>query len=148
MFSCCLLNIGVFTVPISCLVQPSPAHLLREPDPVFIESLKKEMKENVMTNVSPIIGVCYLREGEKFDENHASSYKYETIGGNNSRIALQELHTAYPEHPEFISRLVAVYINLNNQLTLRLASKHNRATGFIHSMTTQDKVSLIHSASQ
>ena len=73
----------------SCLVEPSKANTLREPDPVFIDSLKKEMTENPTTLVSPIVGLVCLRPGQKFDSKHPNSYKYETIGGNNSRIALQ-----------------------------------------------------------
>ena len=67
---------------------------------------------------------------------------YETIGGNNSRIALQELAEEYPDNPLFKTRLVAIYVGLSDSLSLRLASKHNRASGFTHSMTTQDKVSI------
>jgi len=136
----CFLPVGTLSLPLSCLVEPHPARILRQPDPVFVESLKNEMRENPMSSVTPIIGVVYLREGEAFNENHASSYSYETIGGNHSRIALQELRTAYPENQHYKSRMVAVYVNLANHLALRLAAKHNRATGFIHSMTTQDKV--------
>jgi len=58
--------------------------------------LKNEMREKPMSTVTPIIGIVYLREGEAFNENHASSYSYETMGGNHSRIALQE---DYPPPP-------------------------------------------------
>lgn len=37
-------------------------------------------------------------------------------------------------------RLCSVYKKMDTQLTLRLASKHNRATSFNHEMTTWDKV--------
>jgi hypothetical protein len=64
---------------------------------------------------------------------------YEIIGGNNSRIALQELTKEHPDNNLFTSRMVAVYVGLSDQLVLRLASKHNRASGFTHEMTIQDK---------
>ena len=70
-------------------MEPSEAHTLRDPDKIFVESLKKEMMANPMSHVSPIIGLVKLQPGEKFDSKHPHSYKYETIGGNNSRIALQ-----------------------------------------------------------
>ena len=121
-------------------LEPHPARILRLPDPVFVESLKNEMRKKPTSSVTPITGVVYLHEGEAFNQNHASSCSYETIGGNHTRIALQELRTAYPENQHYKCRMVAVYANLANHLALCLATKHNRATGFIHSMTTQDKV--------
>lgn len=124
----------------SCLVEPIQGNTLRDPDPVFIDNLKKEMLENPTILVSPIIGLVCLRSGEKFDSKHPNSYKYETIGGNNSRIALQELNKTYPENLNYQARFVAVYVGLTEDLALRLAARHNRATDFTHSMKTQDKV--------
>ena len=42
-------------------------------------------------------GVVYLHPGEKFEPNHLGGYKYETIGGNNSRTTLQQIVVEYPE---------------------------------------------------
>ena len=110
---------------------------MRDPDSVFINKLKKEMLENPTSLVSPIIGLVRLRPGEKFDNKHPNSYKYESIGG---RIVLQELTKKYPENINYQIRLVAVYVGLTEDLVLRLAARHNRATEFTHTMTTQDKV--------
>ena len=126
----------------SCLIEPSKENMLRDPDRIFIDSLKKEMIDNPTTLVSPIVGLVRLRSGEKFDGKHPNSYKYETIGGNNSRIALEELSKKYPENLNFQVCLVAVYVGLKEDLILRLAARHNRATDFTHSMKTQDKVWL------
>ena len=100
------------------------------------------MMENPTSLVSPIVGVVCLKQGERFDSKHPNSYRYETIGGNNSRVALQELLQENPNEKRFQTRLVAVYVGLTDDMALRLASKHNRATGFTHQMTTQDKVKL------
>ena len=113
---------------------------MREPDRDFIDALKKEMMENPTSLVSPIVGLASLDPGNKCDSRHPQSFVYETIGGNNSRIAVQELSQEHPENVVFKSRLVAVYVGLTDDLALRLASKHNRATTFCHSMVTQDKV--------
>lgn len=128
----------------TCLKSPKESHLLREPDRAFVEGLKKEMLENPMATslVSPIVGLVCLDAGDSFDSRHPHSYMYETIGGNNSRVALQELSREFPQNKAFKSRLVAVYVGLPDHLVLRLASKHNRATGFTHSVTTQEKVRM------
>ena len=138
-----LVPAGSYEVPISCLIPPSGGRCLREPDQVFIESLKKEMVANPTSIVSPIVGVVQLRRDEIFDSRHPQGYIYETIGGNNSRIALQELVKEHPNMDCFKTRLVAVYVGLSDEEALRVASKHNRATSFTHSMTTQDKVHVI-----
>ena len=124
----------------TCLKAPKEGHCLRAPDRYFINCLKKEMVENQTSVVSPIVGLACLGAGEKFDSRHPQSYVYETIGGNNSRIALQELTKEHPDCSHFKARMVAVYVGLSEKLILRLASKHNRASGFTHEMTTQDKV--------
>ena len=113
---------------------------MRAPDRFFIDSLKKEMVENPTLLVSPIVGLACLDAGEEFDSCHPQSYIYETIGGNNSRLALQELAKARPECNQFKTCTVAVYVSLPDKLILRLASKHNQASGFTHAMTIQDKV--------
>ena len=123
---------------------PSVSRCLRKPDRVFIESLKKEMIENPTSLVSPIVGLVRLGTSETFDSRHSQGYVYETIGGNNSRIALQELLKEHPDMGSLKTRLVAVYVGLSDEEALRVAAKHNRATSFTHSMTTQDKVLFVH----
>ena len=98
------------------------------------------MIENPTTLVSPIVALVRLEPGKKFDSETANSYEYETIGGNNSRIALQELVKKFPNNINYQKRLVAVYSGLTKDSVLRLAARHNRATDFTHSMKTQDKV--------
>ena len=134
---------GFYEIPVNLLKSPKPGRLLREPDRLFIDTLKKEILENVATPLSPIVGLACIAAGDRYDTRHPQSYMYETIGGNNSRIALQELAKQYPDNKAFKTRLVAVYVGLSDSLTLRLASKHNHASGFTHTMTTQDKVKLV-----
>ena len=131
---------GCFEIPVACLKAPSAEYCLREPDRLFIDNLKKEMLENPTKLVSPIVGLVCLRRDQEYDPRHTNSYMYETIGGNNSRIAIQELSEQYPTESSYKTRFVAVYAGLTSEEALRLASKHNRATSFTHDMTTQDKV--------
>lgn len=103
---------------------------MRDPDRWLINHLKKEILDNLTTPVSPIVALACVPSGECSDGRHPQAYMYETIGGNNSRIALQELTQEYPDSPPFKTRLAAIYDCLCDRLTLRLASKHNRASEF------------------
>lgn len=49
------------------------------------------MMDNPTSIVSPIVAVVCLKEGKTFDKKHPNSYQYETIGRNNSHMALLEL---------------------------------------------------------
>ena len=135
--------LGYYELPVSCLVEPSADRCLRPPDRTFIDSLKQEMVQNPTSIVSPILGVLCLKKDEAFDKKLPASYNYETIGGNNSRIALQELELEHPTEKMFQTRLVAVFIGLCDEMALWLAAKQNRATGFTYEMTTQDKVCYV-----
>ena len=99
----------------SCLIPPSGGRCLREPDQVFVESLKKEMVANPTSIVSPIIGLVHQRRDEIFDSRHPQGFVYETIGGNNSWIALQELVKEHPNMDCFKTRLVTVFFMLAYQ---------------------------------
>lgn len=77
---------------------------------------------------------------ETFDESKKEMYQYETLGGNNSRVALQALSNEENSHPAFRTRLVSVYNGLNDDEAIRLAAKHNKTTSFYHEMSTWDKV--------
>ena len=124
------------------LIEPGPTRLLRPVDSVFVDTLKSHMKRNPSRDVTPIVGLVQLPDGEEFQEDHKETYLYETLGGNNSRVAMQELLDE--EDLRFRTRLVSVYCHLTDSQALRLASKHNLATSVHHEMTTSDKVSGIH----
>jgi hypothetical protein len=133
--------LGQFKLPVTCLVPPSEQRQIRQPDMKFVELLKTEMLSNPTADVAPIIGVL-LHEND-FDQSHAEAYKYETIGGNHTRIALQQIINENKELPEiYTHRLVSVYRGLSDEHATHLAHRHNRATEFTSKMTTQDKVHI------
>ena len=105
-----------------------------------MDTLKSHMKRNPSRDITPIVGLVQLPVGEEF-QDHKETYLYETLGGNNSRVAMQVL---LDEDLRFRTRLVSVYCHLTDSQALSLASKHNLATSVHHEMTTSDKVSGIH----
>ena len=133
-------------LPISTLAEPPDPLLVRETSRAFIDSLKQEMLHNPISDVQPILCMVNLKEGDRFEERFKEGYVYQTIGGNHSRKALQELVQDHPELSQkrnYTHRLCSVYSNMPTQLALCLASKHNRASTFSHEMTTWDKVNTI-----
>ena len=125
----------------TCLVESRPTRLLRPVDPIFVDTLKTHMKRNPSRDVTPIVGLVQLPEGESFHEERKETYLYETLGGDNSRMAMQELLDE--DDLGIRTRLVSVYCGLCDNQVLQLASKHNLATSVHHDMTTSDKVSVI-----
>lgn len=127
----------------STLNEPPEELLVRSKSDTFIEALKEEMLENPTRDVQPLLCLVRLNDGEDFDDKVKEGYSYDTIGGNNSREAIQQLLSEKPELKKkkmYSYRLCSVYTRMPNELALRLASKHNRASGFTHDMTTWDKV--------
>lgn len=124
-------------------MEPSSTHLAWWIDCVFVDGLKKEMLANPTNDVAPMIGLLRMRGDEEFDQLHPEAYTYETLGGNNSRVALLEL---LQEHPELCSdhryrkRMVSVYWGLTDDQAQLLVVKHNRQQSCVHSTTTQDNV--------
>ena len=56
--------LGYYTLPVSCLIEPQPASLLRTVDELFVESLKLAMKGNPTTDAVPIVGLVVLGQGK------------------------------------------------------------------------------------
>lgn len=54
-----------------------------------MQRLKDAMLKNPSSDSAPIVALVQLRDGEEFDTTKSHTYEYETIGGNNSRQALQ-----------------------------------------------------------
>lgn len=133
-------------LPIALLNEPTDSSLIREKDDKFIAKLKKEMLDNPISDVQPILCVVNLPEGAEFQALLKEAYTYRSVGGNHSRQALQQL---LKEHPHlknnkiYSHRLCSVYSEMGANLIRRLASKHNRATSFSHATTTWDRVSSL-----
>ena len=103
------------------------------------------MRLNPTCDVAPTVVRVLLREGQKFDETHPEVFKYETLGGNHTHIALTQLLEEDKELaslPYYHARLVSVYAWLSIEQAQHLALRHNRATEYTNKLTTQDQVSM------
>ena len=91
------------------------------------------MRLNLTCDVAPIVAQVLPREGQKFDEAHPKAFKYETLGGNHTRIALTQLLEEDKELaslPYYRARLVSVYAWLFTEQAQHLALRHIRATEY------------------
>ena len=73
-------------------------------------------------------------------------YTYECIGGNHTRIALQQLFAENKDlsaDEMFTHKNMSLYVNLSDEQSQHLAHRHNRATEFVNKMTMQDKIVII-----
>lgn len=104
-----IFSVGQFTLPISCMLEPQSSRLVQPVDRAFVHCLKQEMILNPTTDVAPFIGHLRLHQDENFDPLHPEAYTYETLGGNNSRVALMEIVEENPSlasHPCYSKHLV------------------------------------------
>ena len=88
---------GNFNTPVTCLLPPDKEYLMRKADEKFIECLKHDMLQNRTCDVAPIVVTVRLSDDEQFDIKHPEAYTYDSIGGNHSWIALQQLITENKE---------------------------------------------------
>ena len=134
---------GVYMLPVSSLVEPPEDLLVRDKNMKHVEALKKEIQANPTNDVQPMACIVQMKEEDRFDAKLKEGYLYETIGGNNSREAYQQLLEENPEPKKkkvFSHRLCSLYSRMERRLALSLASKHNRATAFCLETSTWDKV--------
>ena len=133
----------MFEIPISQLViPPRESRLLREADGTFISKLKEKMvKDPSAPGAAPMVVLCKDVAVEAFNVKFLSVYKYEVLGGMHSLLAKAELSEEHPENPFFKTALAEVYIALSDELSLRLAQRHNQNSHFVHKITHRDLVS-------
>ena len=58
-------------------------------------TLKK--RENPTGDGQPLLCIVRLKDKQEFDENVKEGYIYETLGGNNSREAMQQILSEKPD---------------------------------------------------
>ena len=146
----CLVS-GNFALPVKCLEPPPEEWLVRKCSKNIVDQLKQEMVDNTCTDVQPILCIVQLKRDETFNPLVKEGYKYNTIGGNHSRQALQELLSEKPElksSKQFTHRTCSVYSAMDTILVRRLANKHNRAATHVHEITTMDWVRFTYTYSR
>ncbi|XP_062620882.1 uncharacterized protein LOC134282490 [Saccostrea cucullata] len=109
-------------VNVKNLVAPHPLRCLRSIDRKHVESLKESFKTRPENSVI-FFGIVFGENIDLNDLNKIGSFQIETIGGNHSRIALQELFDEGLLKEPTIH--VKLYKNLTDTEALKLGFDHN-----------------------
>ncbi|XP_061192999.1 uncharacterized protein LOC133201220 [Saccostrea echinata] len=109
-------------VHVKNLVAPHPSRCLRNIDRKHVDALKESFKMRPEHNII-FFGIVFKENIDLKELYKSGSPEIETIGGNHSRIALQELFD------EGLLKTPRIYINLYKNLTdteaLKLGFDHN-----------------------
>ena len=125
---------GFYILPVSSLCEPDI--LLRDSNEAIVAALKVEMLENptgllhIIVSSPLLCGMLFqamfscccvvlLNDSRPFDAKFKEAYLYDTIGGNNSQIALNELLQERPElhsNKLYSHRLCSVYRRMDIKL--------------------------------
>ncbi|XP_019860419.1 PREDICTED: uncharacterized protein LOC109588741 [Amphimedon queenslandica] len=128
-------HVGLLNLPLQNLKKPPSSRVLRKIDNNFVDKLKRRMIEDDSGIGIPSFAVVCLNisHKSKFEERLKDIYKYEVHGGLHSFQAREELvkEGAMSE----TSVMCDVYVYLNDEEALWLASRHNRNGHFNHHMT-------------
>ncbi|KAL5011224.1 hypothetical protein ScPMuIL_011692, partial [Solemya velum] len=135
---------GFHMISVSHLKQPNWQHLLREPKRFHVEDLKKEFLLNPCNYFTLMVVNIPDVTKDIFSVAEINNYELETIGGNHTRVALQELLTdcqvSEDKKKFFGKKLVSVYGDLSNDEARRIGNDHNSVHKFVMGMTFISRV--------
>lgn len=137
-----MLLIGVFELPVTCLVQPEKQRLIRSLDEKFLANLKEQILNDPSGPGVPPVACNCLDVQQDYSERLRDVYKYEVLGGHHTSTARAQLHEEQPDNPLFARVLCEVYVGLTDDEALRLSARHNKNGHYIHAMTHRDYVSF------
>ena len=116
-----LVHAGIEELPVANMQQPANTRLIRSLDTTFVEKLKEKItKDPSGPGVAPVAVLC--TEIDEFEPRLKDVYKYEVLGGSTARM---QLHREHPSNPLFSHILAEIYVGLSDDVSLRLASRHN-----------------------
>ena len=72
------LSTSYYVLPVTCLVEPESSRLLQPVDPAFIANVKTHINSNPVRDVTPIVGLVQLSNGEEFERDQRKSYLYKS----------------------------------------------------------------------
>ncbi|XP_019616710.1 PREDICTED: uncharacterized protein LOC109464217 [Branchiostoma belcheri] len=131
--------VGTYSIPIQHLKQPAWKRLVRVADRQHVDKLKKVFVHTSVQATILIGNICNIT-AEQFEESEINNYEYEVIGGNHTRIALQEILQETPDQLENTTVHLNVYCGLPDDMAKRLGMDHNNAINCSKPETTLDRL--------
>ena len=131
--------IGLMDIPVKNCIEPPTFRLLKRTDPIFVQALKKRLKEDPSgIGIPPLAVQCKdVRSKDLSEMRLKDVYRYEVFGGLHGVTAWQELNV---EGFKFETISCHVYAGLTDEEALWLSSRHNANGQFQHRMTHRDYV--------
>ncbi|XP_066294062.1 dentin sialophosphoprotein-like [Branchiostoma lanceolatum] len=120
--------VGSHKVPIDCLMEPAWMRLVRTADPQHVQTLKSAFLKSPGTTQTVLAGNIVGLSATDFDKNKMRSYRFEVLGGNHTRQALQEILETNPDALKSTYVHMNVYCNLTEDLAKRVGIDHNKVT--------------------
>ena len=116
---------------------------IRPVDPLFLQALVKKFESDPSApGVPPIAVLCTsVSCPDQYDMKRKDAYRYEVLGGQHTALARREVSNKHPDNMHLKKILAEVYVNLSDDESLRLGSRHNINGHFVHKMTHRDYVS-------
>ena len=115
-------------VHVENLVEPCDTNLFRNPDVEHVKQLKKEMLER--PNALFTLMACNIRQKPAKKDlsllKLPGKARIEVIGGNHTRLAIQELNDDPDNDFKRNQCVVRLYFNLSQDMALHVAYNHNR----------------------
>ncbi len=111
--------------------------------------MKKFTKDLSAPGVLPIAVLSTSVESiEVFDTNRVDAYRYELLGGQHTALAYSLgkkdcIAAKSPDNTLLQTVLAEVYVGLTDDEALRLASRHNTNSHFIHKLTHRDYTNYV-----
>ena len=123
-------NVHLFTgsfvkVHVQNLCEPSAGILYRNADKAHVAKLKKELKERPDSRFTMMVG-CTSDTEDLTKLEVPGGGRVEVLGGNHTRIALQELAADPALGSRFQHWNVQLYRTLPETLALKVSYDHNR----------------------
>eukprot|EP00058_Branchiostoma_floridae_P022238 XP_002607728.1 hypothetical protein BRAFLDRAFT_82825 [Branchiostoma floridae] len=131
---------GAFDIPIKRLVEPAWKRLVRAADPQHVSNLKQRFIASSGQMTTVLIGNIPEMTTEHYDRTRVDRYRYEVIGGNHTRIALQEILRDTPEKLDVASVHMHIYCGLPDDLAKRVGMAHNNVMNYSKPETTLDQL--------
>ena len=128
-------------VPTVDLISPGDQSLFRKLTPVHIQELKNEIARNPRSNFTLMV-VNVPNSVDLRQVKTPGAYKYEVLGGNHTRAAIQALLNENPGDERFAYWPVRLYAGLNIQQCLSIGNTHNRMHQFILNTSFAEYVQL------
>ncbi|XP_078573385.1 uncharacterized protein LOC144860143 [Branchiostoma floridae x Branchiostoma japonicum] len=143
--------VGHYDIPIHQLVEPSWTRLVRVADPDHVQKLKTLFLRSPGQTPTVLVGNIPGVSPADFSVETIKRHEVEVLGGNHTRMALQEILREDPDALHVREVHMNLFCNVPDDMAKRIGLDHNNNMNYSKEMTFIDKLvsyrsSLFHKA--